>query len=80
MICALSSFPRTAFWDLAWGLFGVSAKLPMNLFFNLIMLLGIYFILRARWLTIPEEDRWEYNIFTAVVYPDTLFPRLRKED
>lgn len=82
LICALSAFPRTAFWDVVWTAFPdyVSFGIGVNLMFNGVMLIGLYYILRARWLTIPAEVRKHYNIFTAVIYPDTLFPRLRKED
>ncbi len=80
LICALSAFPRTAFWDLAWPT--LRDVLPMglatNIFFNGVMLVGMYFILRARWLTIPEKHRSRYNVITAAFYPSALFPSLRR--
>jgi hypothetical protein len=82
LICAFSAFPRTAFWDLAWpGLRDVlTGGIATNILFNAVMVVGIYFILRARWLTIPEGDRERYNLITAAFYPSNLFPRLRRDD
>lgn len=82
LICAFSAFPRTAFWDLAWpGLRDfLTGGAVTNAVFNGVMCVGLYFILRARWLTIPEEERGRYNLITAAFYPSNLFPRLRRDD
>lgn len=82
LICAFSAFPRTAFWDLAWPALRdlLTAGIVTNILFNGVMVIGLYYILRARWLTIPEQDRPRYNLITAAFYPSNLFPRLRRDD
>lgn len=82
LACGLATFPRIAFWDVAWAILGIQSPLGIatNLTFNAVLLVGVYWILRARWLTIPENERPFYNIFTAAFYPSNLFPRLRRED
>lgn len=80
LICAFSAFPRTAFWDLAWPSLreAIPLGIEANILFNGVMLVGMYYILRARWLTIPEDTRSRYNVITAAFYPSALFPSLRK--
>lgn len=79
-LCALSGFPRIAHWDVLRPVTGQIWSMPgANLAFDLVMLLGIYFILKARWLTIPDDERGDYNIITAVFYPKNIMPRLRRD-
>ena len=82
MVCAFGAFPRIAYWDVFWGAMGVSLPggIVTNLLFNTALLIGIYYILKARWLTIPEDERGRSNLVTAVFYPSNIFPRLRRED
>ena len=80
-ICALSAFPRLFVWDVAWR---INADLvmrvgpgPINMVVNLILLLGLWHILKARHLTIPEPHRGRYSIFTAPFYPGCVFTKAR---
>lgn len=82
VLCAMGSFPRITYWDVAWSVFGLASPLGLatNLIFNIVLLSGVYFILRARWLTIPEAERHKYNVFTAAWYPQNIVPRLRQKE
>lgn len=82
LIGTLESFPRIFYWDVIWTLhlFRLPTGVSTNLIFNAALLIGIFYVLRARWLTIPEAERGRYNILTAAFYPDALWPRLRRDD
>lgn len=64
------SFPRLVLgddWPRAAQALG---GLNVNILFEVFMIVGVYLILRARYLAIPEEDRGDYNVFTCVTYPE----------
>ena len=44
--------------------------LHANVAFDLAMIFGLYLILRARLLAIPEEERGKWNIITACTYTE----------
>lgn len=86
VLSALSIGPRVLYWDVVGQLMGGSLikiqgalyGVPVNLLFNLVLLWGIHSILKARYLSIPEEDRSKYTVFSAVFYPNGLWARMGK--
>ena len=80
ILCALGTFPRVAVWDVIYGLWGVAppSGLAFNIPFHLLILAGLYYILKARWLSLPERERDRYNIITAVFYPDDVWMRPKR--
>ena len=90
-LSALGVFPRVFWWDLTRLLLGqewwpvvrdLMGGVAINAGFNLILLAGVYFVLRARYLIIPEDERGRYNVITAAWYPKTVGLRLliRRDD
>lgn len=87
VIGAISTFPRLTVWDVVWQFDAGSEVLravgsaPVNLVFNLLLLVSIWEILKARWLALPEEDRDQVSIWRAAFYPGgELWPRLTRKD
>ena len=86
VLSALSTFPRTFYWDVMRSFLGdkwlfvrdAMGGVAANSIFNAILLLGIYYILRARWLTVPSAERHKYNLFTAAFYPNGIWARLSR--
>lgn len=86
VLAAASVGPRTFYWDVMKNFLGPNWAVvrdlmggnTVNILFNLVLLLGIYYILKARLLTIPDEERWRYNIITAAFFPSGIWPRLTR--
>ena len=86
VLSALSIGPRSLYWDVANHLMGdgftqvqdALGGISINILFNLVLLWGIHSILKARYLSIPEEDRSKYTVFSAVFYPKGLWPRMSR--
>lgn len=70
VIASTVYFTRTLHWDVIYVLQGNHASNPeLNLAINVAIMVAEYFALKARYLTIPAEDRGRYNVFTAAWYP-----------
>ena len=61
---------RSFYWDVVWYIQGNNTSTPLvNIGLNTLVIASQMCALRARYLTIPEADRKNYNIFTAAFYP-----------
>lgn len=75
---AAATIGRAAYWDLLRLIVGAetwatwvdaSGGVAVNVLPNIMVFLGGLSLLKARWLLIPEEDRANWNLFTAAFYP-----------
>lgn len=88
VLSSLAVGPRSFYWDVMRHmlpdhfpkLHDLLGGISINIGFNVLLVIGIYMILKARYLTIPEEERKNYSIISAVFYPTGLWPRLTKRE
>ncbi|WP_417261696.1 hypothetical protein [Celeribacter sp.] len=77
-LIASATIGRAAYWDLTRLVVGpevwaawvdASGGVTVNVVPNIMVLAGGVALLKARFLLIPEEDRANWNLFTAAFYP-----------
>lgn len=72
-LAGLAYYPRALYWDVYWFAMGYKVSNPLlNCAVSALIILSVYFALRARYLAIPDEERGEYNIITAIRYPNKM--------
>lgn len=76
---ALGYALRRFSWDIVVPLYtgGVDYS-PVNIIFNVINLIAVYFGLRARWLLIPEPERYAWKWYTAWMHPGLFRIRVNR--
>lgn len=76
---ALFQMMRMFYWDILPDVLGVSWKEDygitgshINWFFNILIIIGVWFKLKGYWIIVDDKAPGQYSIFTAVFYPKRL--------
>lgn len=76
---ALFQMMRMFYWDILPDVLDVSWKEDygitgshINWFFNILIIIGVWFKLKGYWIIVNDKAPGQYSIFTAVFYPKRL--------
>ncbi len=76
---ALFQMMRMFYWDILPDVLDVSWKEDygitgshINWFFNILIIIGVWFKLKGYWIIVDDKAPGQYSIFTAVFYPKRL--------
>jgi len=76
---ALFQMMRMFYWDILPDVLDVSWKddygitgSHTNWFFNILIIIGVWFKLKGYWIIVDDKAPGQYSIFTAVFYPKRL--------
>ena len=78
---ALAYALRRLTWDIAYPIYAGGANYsPINIVFNLINLVAVYYGLKARHLLIPESERHRWRWYTSWMHPHIFKFRVEPVD
>lgn len=78
MFLALGYITRRLAWDVVMPIiYDVTYFNPANMIFNVINMIAVYVGLRARWMMMPEEDRYKWHWYSAWMYPGVFRMRIK---
>lgn len=76
---ALFQMMRMFYWDLLPDIIDINWKEDygvtgshINWFFNILIIIGVWFKLKGYWIIVEDKAPGQYSIFTAVFYPKRL--------